>query len=36
MVLPFDFESVDQLLDEFEQGIDAVLKDLAGKNGEQL
>jgi hypothetical protein len=36
MVLPFDFESVDQLLDEFEQGIDAALKDLTGKNGDQL
>ena len=35
-VLPFDFESVDQLLDEFEQGIDSVLKDFADKNGEQL
>ena len=35
-ILAFDFESVDQLLDEFEQGTDAVLKDLIGKNGEQL
>ena len=36
IVLPFDFESVNQLLDEFEQGIDAVLEDLAGENGEKL